>query len=456
MYDHRRAGALRYLVFGALAVALTWAVVAHSLVAALVRIDPSHALLIRSDDPAALEALADRTIAALRRAKTPNPKAARFGFKGSIDPPGVPASRGGSSADDLAAEVDERARRTDDLRAWTSTILAQEPGNARALSLLGQIKRVAGDEESAATLLRASARRSLREPEPHAWRIHEAIKEKDWRLAMRHADILMRMHDHSIGPLTPLVAHLAETREAWSAVRDAVMETPPWRKDFLAGMNNAVSDARTPLELLLALKGTTSPPTKDELGTYLGFLVSRRLFDLAYYTWLQFLPPEQLAMVGPLFNGSFEIQPSGFPFDWQLQTKGAAGVFVARRPDRPSSRALVVNLAPESAGRSLAGQILRLTPGRYRLTGEVTGEIAGRRGVRWRVACVEQKASREIGASEMFVGSINGWKTFDVAIEVPETGCAAQTLGLFLDTHLPADRPIAGSIWFDELAIRRD
>ena len=85
-------------------------------------------------------------------------------------------------------------------------MLAQEPGNARALVILGELKRDNGDDETAAALMRRVRSRSLHEPVPQAWLIDDAIEKRDWPLAMRHADILMRMHARTIPYLTPLLA----------------------------------------------------------------------------------------------------------------------------------------------------------------------------------------------------------------------------------------------------------
>lgn len=442
-----RKGKLRYLAFAILGIALFWAIVTHSLVAALVRIEPSYALMVRPDDPAALMALADRAIDASRRHQTPGGRNARFDFKGPADTSNTPT---------LPSDSEEDAgRRREDLRTWASAVLAQEPGNARALLILGDLKRAGGEEQNAGALMRESAQRTLRDPVPHAWLINEAIQQKDWSLVMRHADVMMSMHERSIRPLTPLIAHLAETQEASSVVQEAVMNGPTWRTPFLAEMLNAITDARTPLDLLLALKETPKPPTSEELQTYLSFLVQRGFFDLAYYTWLQFLPPQQLAMVGPLFNGSFETQPSGLPFDWQLPVVGTASVSIARRPGNPSARALVVNFGHGRVELGATSQLLRLRTGRYRLSGEVMGEVIGRRSVRWRVTCLGKQA-RQIGESEMFVGEIKDWTAFALAIDVPEADCAAQTLNLFLDARIPSERLVSGMIWFDEMSIRRE
>ena len=419
---------VRYLAFSALGVGLIWAIITHSLVAALVEIEPSQALVLAPANSAALLAMAERKLATLR------------------------SQRLSSNEPSSGYPDEEQLRRTVELRQWVSAVLAQEPGNARALAILGELE--AGKGKGAATLLRAAARRSLREFYPHAWLVHEAIEQQDWALAMQRGDVLMRLHENAIAPLTPLLAEMAEKPDASAAILAAVARAPPWRARFLGGVLGAVTDARTPLRFLLAMKEAGTPPTIYELRSYLDFLVERKFYDLAYYTWLQFLPRDQLGTVGLLFNGNFEIHPTGLPFDWVLPSEGSATVAIVRRADRPSDRALFIELGHGRVDVGRISQLLRLQPGRHRVTGNVMGDVVGRRGVRWRVACLDQP-SRLIAESEMIIGRIEAWTAFSFFVIVPEIGCRAQDIRLELDARTPSERLISGSIWFDDLSIRR-
>lgn len=428
----------RWIVFAALGLGLLWSIVIHSFVATRASENPWGALALRADDTASLVTLIDRTV---RASRTLSPA----------------AETETASADGVSDPKD----RKNELGRLASAILILEPGNARALTVIGNLKREAGEVNAAAALYHSAARRSLREPTAIGWSIQEALVEQDWSLVMQRADTMMRMHMQTIESLAPLVAQMLEKpglgREVPAMVYDALARAPPWRDRFLRQLLSVMTDARTPLRLFVALQTTEYPPTADELRTYVDFLVEKGFYDLAYYTWLQFLPPERLAGVNLLSNGSFENRPTGVPFDWKLPIKGTAAVSIARRVDRPLARALVINLGHGRVELGRISQLVRLPPGRYRVTGEAMGEVHGARGLRWHIACARgQHSMQPLGESEMLIGNIEAWKAFSFPVTVPKTGCAAQWLWLYLDARTPSERLVSGTIWFDELDIREE
>ena len=97
---------------------------------------------------------------------------------------------------------------------------------------------------------------------------------------------------------------------------------------------------------------------------------------------------------------------------------------------------------------------IMLAPGAYRFEGEYKGELAGPRGLKWRVACAENP-TKPFAESAMIRGSASAWDQTKLDFTVPEQNCRAQYLSLDLDARMPSEEFITGSIWFDELRISR-
>jgi hypothetical protein len=406
-----------------LGVALCWLIVSHSVAGWLSRTSPKSALLLRGNDPGSLLALVDKEINfdAGDPSKTPGPS-------------------------------QPTAQRLKQLRDLAETALINEPLSSPAYRLLGQIADRQGFAEKAETLMRAAARADLHESASVHWMMWKSFERKDYPAAAYYADALLRSGRGAAitRDAIPILARMAEDPAAKQEIKKLLAANPSWRSWFLGALGPYIRDARTPLDLFLSLKDTRAPPTTEELNAYQWFLVRHKLHELAYYVWLQFLPPEKLEAAGFLFNGDFEARPSGSPFDWQA----AAGVNVivdfAPRLENPSDHALVVEFGPGLVEFPGVSQSIVLAPGAYLLRGSVNGEVLGRRGVDWGVSCVD---GTSLGQSEMIAGTFPIWRAFEFAFVVPETGCSTQLVQLKLDARSPSEQLVSGAIWFDELAI---
>ena len=231
---------------------------------------------------------------------------------------------------------------------------------------------------------------------------------------------------------------------------------PPWRPAFFGRLTRSITDARTPLYLLLGLQDTAHPPTQKELSSYINFLVGKQFHELAYYTWLQFLPTEELAKITPLYNPSFEKPLSGLPFDWTLAQGSGSTSEIRPRPDRGNDQgdeqALFVEFTQGRAEFPGVTQLTLLGPGTYELKGKYKGLLVGKRGLVWRISCAGKPPLAE---SELLRGDISQWRDFGVTFTVPTTGCRAQQVRLELDARSASEKLISGSMWFDDLELKR-
>jgi hypothetical protein len=179
--------------------------------------------------------------------------------------------------------------------------------------------------------------------------------------------------------------------------------------------------------------------------------MSHKLYDLAYYTWLQFVPPAELAAAGLVFNGGFDRRPSDSPFDWTVRSGSGAIVDFQPFPDE-TNQALTVNFSDGRVDFGGVKQILMLSQGTYTLTGRVRGNMVGRRGLRWRISCIE---NAKLAETPMHTGLIPTWQSFEITFVVPEEDCPAQQLSLVLDARSSSERFVEGTIWYDDIAVQR-
>ncbi|MGA8170633.1 MAG: hypothetical protein WB816_07360 [Methylocystis sp.] len=413
----------RLVIFSIVGSALCWFVISHGVVAYLSKTAPQTALWLRGDEPTSLLLLAEDEI--------------NFGAgdKGKmVDPP------------------QHTQQRLQLLRGQVETALLIDPLPSRAYRLLGQIANDEDLAQKAETLMLAATRHSLKESFAVNWMMWKNFERKDYPIAAYYADALLCSGGGYLEYVAPILARMAEDNNGKKEVEKLLAANPSWRRAFLNVLGTYVTDARTPFYLFLGLKDTQAPATAEELNSYQSFLFQHKLYALAYYVWRQFLPLEELAATGSLFNGDFEVKPSGSAFDWWAPAGANVVVDFASRTENALDHALVVEFGPGRVEFPGVYQTTVLPPGAYSFKGSLKGEVVGPRGVVWDISC---RDGASLGQSEMLVGSFPDWRAFEFSLVVPKTNCPAQLVKLKLVARSPSEQLVSGAIWFDELSISR-
>ncbi|HVU21599.1 MAG TPA: hypothetical protein VHE09_12785 [Rhizomicrobium sp.] len=407
------------IVQAALGVAILWLIVTKSFIAYLAVVDPEAASRPPFLSPVAHLIIADQLI----------------------------RKNSGAAGLALSRQTQEK------IRAWTTTALASDPLDARGLEILGLIATSSAGSNSAEKWMSATAARSLRRPVALYWSVQKNLANADYTAAARYANALLRAKPQAMPFVVTTLEKMAETEPAEPEVEKLLAQNPPWRSAFFMNLRGHVRDTRTPLQLLTALENTPHPANSREIGAYLQILIRAKRYDLAYYSWLQFLSAKELKRASYIFNGDFDFAPSGLPFDWTIQSGSGINIEIAQRDDEPSERALSLQFGLGRIDFHPVSQLLVLKPGHYSFSGMFKGEIDGPRGFRWKVQCVGMSTPRT--ETEMFIGTIPHWTKFATDFDVP-TDCPAQILKLVLDARSTSETMVSGEAWFDKLAISKN
>jgi hypothetical protein len=467
--DRRTFPRLRAAVLVVLGLVLVWLVVWRSMVAFLAEERPETALSLRSDDATALINISERKLNLEHPVKdAPDVQTGKdsritsFARQGRRATTGseTEATEAGPAEAKGATETTERLPSNagdpelrKEVRALAQTALGQDPMNARALRILGQIADADNDEQTARQLMQAAARRSQRESVAVFWLMRESFERKEYASTIHYADVLLRSRPYVTPQVMPTLARIAEDTKANGELKQMLATNPPWRPQFFSGLLRTIADARTPLDLMLSIKDTPTPPSTADVRDYLDLLIRNNFHELAYYVWLQFLPPEQLASAGLLFNGDFESRPSSLPFDWVISAGAGVTIDFARRPDDPGQHALLIEFGHGRADFRGVAQTIMLPPGSYLFKGQYRGQLIGRRGLEWRISCAG--VENPIAKTPMTAGNAAQWAEFSIPFAVPDADCRAQQVRLVLDARSASEQLVSGSMWYDKLQIVR-
>ena len=195
-----------------------WLVISRSLAAYLADIAPQTAVWLNPRQPEALINLASRSLYASAPAlmsgtggadqTSQNPKPDNFGSAAVPDPNALgDAPKGDDAAASKKtndAEASQNLKNTFEsvgqnpsidlaaVRAWAELTLIDDPLNASALRILGQVASVAGDGPATMKFMEASAQLSLHETTAVYWLMRKSQEAGDYKAAISYSDALLR------------------------------------------------------------------------------------------------------------------------------------------------------------------------------------------------------------------------------------------------------------------------
>lgn len=323
------------------------------------------------------------------------------------------------------------------------TALADEPMNVAALRTIGLAREQAGDKAGATRIMMLAARLGWRDPFLQLWLLRSYAQQGRYLAALQRADALARTNHLQQVTFPVFMAYLGDPRTALALARE-MADRPFWRGIFFYHLLDLPAEQMPNVaRFVVDLARVGSPITPAERDIYLTRLIQLGQGATALTYWQADQHARGTSAAGVPWDGGFEhVPPRGAPvspFEWQLAANSAG---IADIAPGAHGQQLVVSPGHDFSGTAIA-QTLALSPGRYRITAQVSGDAAGA-GLRWTVRCVP-------GQDELPVDTgLTGTGFAGAAFAVP-AGCPVQSLSI----DIGGGDAASGQVTVDDVAVRR-
>ncbi len=301
--------------------------------------------------------------------------------------------------------------------------IREDPLDIAALRDLGLERERTGESAEAEALLSFVGRRTWRDAPAQAWLLRWRLSQGRLKEALETADSILRQD--SLGTTRPalfgMMTAAAGLVEARPALEARLAAAPSWRTDFLQGLD-AHGDTAGAVQVLAALAAGETPPKPEEYTLLVTRLVTGGDYKRAYEAWSVISKKARMAELGD-FSGPSDRTP----FTWS----GAEGVGATSETlPSPEGSTLRIDYDGFSTPR-LPARLLVSPAGRWRLTLRETGDAEMKLRLYWRIRCAE--SGQVLARSDAATGLIadpTGWRTREMAFEIPANGCGGQWVEL--------------------------
>lgn len=256
----------------------------------------------------------------------------------------------------------------------------RSPLSANAIGVIGRIGDSSDDPSiDAGEVMQAAERLSKREPEVMLWLAQNALKVGKPGEAIDYFDLALRSSITARGLLFPAIAAAATQPDVTAGLVARLKERPTWRDTFTVYLIDESPDKLASATLLAAY---LDPRNRNDSSNARSMVFQLAQAEHYQRAW-EFM--NQFGLAGParrpdrLADSDFETLSTVQPFAWSLADQSDLWAEIVPAPDG-DGRVLAVN-ATTATGGAAATQLVRLSPGRYRVSAKV-GSFGGDRSVR--------------------------------------------------------------------------
>ena len=277
----------------------------------------------------------------------------------------------------------------------------------------GVAAQVAGNDRVAGAAFAAAKRRDPRSLPTRYFLASYYERTGNARQGLEEISALLRLVPGSVDAVAPQLAAYARRPESRGAVKSLLLAHPELEPAILGTL---AKDARN-ADLVLALSegASGSPASRDWQARLVNSLVADGQYDKAQALWAAFADIPRAAIAqSAIFNADFADTSAPPPFNWLLASVPAG---VAEYAEGGGLHIVYYGREPAT----LASQVVRIKPGRYRLAMPGARGAKGAKALSWKLLCLpDRKLLVDIPLDRQSSGPF----------EVPASGCRAQQIEL--------------------------
>lgn len=341
------------------------------------------------------------------------------------------------------------------LDAAAQSAIRHTPINALAYGLMGEIRMGQDEQQNADALFEVALSLSRTEANALQRTLVRAIERGDYSAAIEKLDIFFRRWPEQFATFAPAIPQLLRTPDGYETALSTLASEPPWRPQLLQFLDRDPGSIDLAYRLQLDLNGNADQTRSREIGGTLSGLLRAKRYDQAYRLFLLTLSENDRAHYGYVFNGGFDLEPSGRLFDWSLASR--PGVKISREvldtSDGENFR-LKLQFLGKPVKRIDVGQYLYLPAGQYKLTVNVdASDLSLPKGLHLNIVCTDPK--RAVSRIDVLPGSYRD-ETLEANFTLPDSTCKMFRLAMGTDLIAESFRyRYSGTLAIDNVSLRR-
>jgi hypothetical protein len=340
---------------------------------------------------------------------------------------GHPGSEIGVAMIDIAHASRSRRPIPPSAFAQIADAAVKEPLAPEPFLVRGVQAELRGDTVTAARAFEEAQWRNPRSLPAAYFLADRYFRSGDVQRGLREIAALARLSPDGGAAAIPYLSEYAANPANWPALRALFASNPHVEHPVLVALASNVST----VPAAMALSNLRESGNPQWLAVMVQTLINAGDYPRARATWTR-LAGGNTQSGELLHDAGFRDSVSPPPFNWQL-TSSTVGLAERQR----GGRLHVVFYGDEDG--TLAGQLVLLAPGTYRLTMKLAGDSSRARALTWALWC--DKAAQPLASVTLDNAAAHGWQ-----FQVP-SGCAAQWLklsGVSPDVPQQVDVSISG------------